>query len=49
MEVTDADFPSVRKYKAPLLVKACKRLLTDKSFGGEAAALCCTFCDLCAN
>lgn len=31
--VKDADFPSVRKYKAPLLAKACQRLLSDKAFG----------------
>lgn len=32
MTVDDADFPSVRKYKAPLLAKACRTLLHDTAF-----------------
>lgn len=32
--VADADFNAVRKVKAPLLTKACRRLLTDDRFAG---------------
>jgi hypothetical protein len=31
----DADFTAVRKVKAPLLTKACRRLITDERFAGK--------------
>ncbi len=35
--VGDAKFAEVRKVKAPLLVKACRRLLTDERFAGAGS------------
>jgi hypothetical protein len=36
--VGDADFKAVREVKAPLLTKACRRLLTDDRFAGKHLA-----------